>query len=69
MANPQDARAVFTCFTVPGIVAGSLVGAVMHTHMRGMGVAALKGAVVGGGGATAVGAALAFALRAAAGPA
>lgn len=64
LSEPQDALAVVTCWTVPGVVAGGLVGATTHKKMTGMLGATLKGALLGGGGATMLGAALAFALRA-----
>ena len=58
-----DAAAVVTCFTLPGFVAGTLVGAFMHGCGPGVWSSALKGAFVGAGSATAVGGVLAAALR------
>lgn len=58
-----DGAAVLTCFTLPGLIAGSLVGAAIHGAGPGVWGSALRGALVGGVGSTAVGTALAFALR------
>lgn len=63
-SEPHDALAVVTCFTIPGVIAGGLFGAVTHKQMRGMLGATLKGALLGAAGATAIGGGLAFALRA-----
>lgn len=59
-----DGAAVLTCFTLPGLIAGMLVGAVSHGEGPGVWGAAAKGALIGSIGATAVGAGLAYALRA-----
>jgi hypothetical protein len=62
-----DAAAVLTCFTMPGAVAGALVGAVMHQTGPGgpkTWHAAFMGALLGAATATVAGAALAAALRA-----
>ena len=59
-----DGAAVLTCFTLPGLIAGSLVGAVFHGDGPGVLGAAMRAAVLGGIGATVVGTGLAFALRA-----
>lgn len=59
-----DGAAVFTCFTIPGIIAGSLVGAVTHGEGPGVWKAAAKGGFWGGGGATLLGTLVAMGLRA-----
>lgn len=59
-----DAAAVLTCFTLPGLIAGSLVGAFTHGEGPGVWTAAAKGGFLGAGGATAVGAFFGVALRA-----
>jgi len=58
-----DTAAVITCFTVPGLVAGTLAAAVSHGEGPGVWLAAAKGAFVGAGSATALGGLLAIALR------
>jgi hypothetical protein len=64
MPERADGAAVLTCFTLPGTVAGILVGAFMHGEGPGVWGSALKGALFGGVGASAVGGLLALALRA-----
>lgn len=59
-----DAAAVLTCFTLPGLIAGALVGAVTYGEGPRVWGATAKGAALGAGGATAVGGLLALALRA-----
>lgn len=59
-----DGAAVLACWTLPGVVAGTLVGAARHGDGPGVWGAAAKGALVGGGALTAFGGLLALALRA-----
>lgn len=59
-----DTAAVLTCFTLPGLIAGTLVGAVTYGEGPRVWAAAAKGGLLGAGGATAVGGLLALALRA-----
>jgi hypothetical protein len=59
-----DAAAVLTCFTLPGLIAGALVGALTYGDGPRVWTAAAKGGFLGAGSATAVGGLLALALRA-----
>lgn len=58
-----DAAAVLAGFTIPGLVAGSMIGAMRYGEGPGVWSAAAKGGLLGAVGASAFGSLLAVALR------